>query len=239
MIQKSLARPWNMLVNTMSLAEHHVSCGEYVAIRHKQLLFWGKLDLWVSCTLGCHRMTLSRVVRGRHFHFKLTLSEYTQTTYENNSLAKALSSNVCVVFSCKMVGNSHLEPEISRIKQCVAGLISGVWTKRLLLYTHEPNQTFSPNIYPIKGGGGRGGVGSLALPRQVRVYFFLSVAGSCSHVPFFSFTSSCPRSPLWLTITFHMWSPALAANAEVCPNVARRCSFDGSFAVDVVLTQVF
>lgn len=85
----------------------------------------------------------------------------------------------------------------------------------------------------------RGVVGGLALPRQVRVYFFLSVAGSCSHVPFFISTSSCPRSPLWLTITFHMWSPALAANAEVCPNVARRCSFDGSFAVDVVLTQVF
>lgn len=138
----------------MPWAEHHVSCGECVAIRHKQLLFWGKLDLWVSCTLGCHHMTLSRVVRGRHLHFKLTLSEYTQTTYENNSHAKALSSNVCVVFSCKMVGNSHLEPEISRIKQCVAGLISGVWTKRLLLYTHEPNQTFSPNICPIKGGLG-------------------------------------------------------------------------------------
>lgn len=37
-----------------------------------------------------------------------------------------------------------------------------------------------------------------------------------------------------------MWPAALAANGEVVrPNVARRCSFDGSFAVDAALTQVF
>lgn len=122
-------------------------------------------------------------------------------------------------------------------KNCVAGLIPGIWAKRLLLYTHEPSQTFSPNIWSIKVGEKKGK--SLARPRQAKVYFFLSVAGSCSHVPLFICTSSCPRSPLWLTITFHMWSAALASNGEVCPNVAPRCSFDGSFAVDVVLTQVF
>lgn len=110
------------------------------------------------------------VVSERHLKFKRTLLESKSTwcrqTFVSYSVVRWLATLIWSQQLAELNSVWLLWFLASELKGCCFTRMS---------QTKHFHQT-----WPMKGRGG-----GLALPHQVWVYFFLSVAGSCSHVPLF------------------------------------------------------